>query len=82
VDRDGHTSPESRNGNFRLQMRRLRTKREVLSSSDASRKARHEFHEKPARQGGFFAFLGHLLGGRPPMPDSLHRRTRFNSPKG
>lgn len=42
-------------------------------SSDASRKARHEFRKSPPGKAGF-RISGHLLGGRPPMFDQLQKR--------
>ncbi len=42
-------------------------------SSDASRKARHEFRKSPPGKAGF-RISGHLLGGCPPMFDQLQKR--------
>ena len=42
-------------------------------SSDASRKARHEFRKSPPGKAGF-CISGHPLSGRPPMFDQLQKR--------
>ena len=42
-------------------------------SSDASRKARHEFHKSPPGKAGF-CISGRLLGGCPPSLDQLQKR--------
>jgi hypothetical protein len=73
MDRDGHTSPVSGNGNFHLRVRRLRTSLGVILVPDASRKARHEFHESPPGKAGF-RISDDLLGGFSPALDQLQQR--------